>query len=130
MMAQNEQRAKRPLTMPVLRIGRKTSHAVEVGQAMKSLADNVQTAVIPGAGHRFAEEAPEATVAALTAFLAPNRDGSATAHNLGVGSAGGNCRPGDGIEASTEALGSRIRHISSPAEEDMLRGLVRLCGRN
>jgi pimeloyl-ACP methyl ester carboxylesterase len=75
MMAQNEQRAKRPLTMPVLGIGGETSHAEEVGNAMKSLADDVQSAVIPGAGHWFAEEAPEQTVAALTAFLAPYRDG-------------------------------------------------------
>jgi pimeloyl-ACP methyl ester carboxylesterase len=35
----------------------------------------VQTAVIPGAGHWFAEEAPEETLAALAAFLAPYRDG-------------------------------------------------------
>lgn len=46
-----------------------------VGSAMKSLANDVQTAVIPGAGHWFAEEAPEDTLAALTAFLAPYRDG-------------------------------------------------------
>ena len=39
-----------------------------------SLANDVQSAVIPGAGHWFAEEAPEETVAALTAFLAPYRD--------------------------------------------------------
>lgn len=77
MMAQNAERAKRPLTMPVLGIGGETSHAEEVGNAMKSLANDVQSAVIPGAGHWFAEEAPEETVAALTAFLAPNRVGAA-----------------------------------------------------
>jgi pimeloyl-ACP methyl ester carboxylesterase len=44
---------------------------------MKLLANEVQSAVIPGAGHWFAEEAPEETVAALTAFLAPYRDGAA-----------------------------------------------------
>jgi pimeloyl-ACP methyl ester carboxylesterase len=74
MMAQNAERAKRPLTMPVLGIGGETSHAEEVGNAMKALANDVQSAVIPGAGHWFAEEAPEETVAALTAFLAAYRD--------------------------------------------------------
>jgi pimeloyl-ACP methyl ester carboxylesterase len=75
MMAQNEQRAKRPLTMPVLGIGGAASNGEQVGSAMKLLANDVQSAVIPGAGHWFAEEAPEQTVAALTAFLAPYRDG-------------------------------------------------------
>jgi pimeloyl-ACP methyl ester carboxylesterase len=75
MMAQNEQRAKRPLTMPVLGIGGAASNGEHVGSAMKSLATDAQSAVIPGAGHWFAEEAPEETLAALTAFLAPYRDG-------------------------------------------------------
>ena len=46
-----------------------------VGEAFKSLANDVQTAVIPGAGHWFAEQAPEETLAALTEFLAPSREG-------------------------------------------------------
>jgi pimeloyl-ACP methyl ester carboxylesterase len=75
MMAQNEQRSHNLLTMPVLGLGGAASHADEVGNAMKSLAKDVQSAVIPGAGHWFAEEAPEETVAALTTFLAPYRDG-------------------------------------------------------
>jgi pimeloyl-ACP methyl ester carboxylesterase len=74
MMAQNAERAKRPLTMPVLGIGGEASTADQVGKAFESLATDVQTAVIPGAGHWFAEEAPEETVAALTAFLAPYRN--------------------------------------------------------
>ena len=74
MMAQNAERAKRPLTMPVLGIGGELSHAAEVGNAMKTLADDVQVAVIPGAAHWFAEEAPEETVAVLAAFLAPYRE--------------------------------------------------------
>jgi pimeloyl-ACP methyl ester carboxylesterase len=73
MMAQNEQRKNRPLTMPVLGIGGAASNADQVGSAMKAVANDVQSAVIPGAGHWFAEEAPEQTVAALTAFLAPYR---------------------------------------------------------
>jgi len=81
MMAQNEQRKNRRLTMPVLGIGGAASQGGQVGSAMKLLANDVQSAVIPGAGHWFAEEAPEETLAALTAFLAPYRDGSAAGHN-------------------------------------------------
>jgi hypothetical protein len=47
---------------------------------MTSLADDVQTAVIAGAGHWVAEQAPEELLSALTAFLAPYRDGSSVAH--------------------------------------------------
>jgi pimeloyl-ACP methyl ester carboxylesterase len=74
MMAQNAERAKRPLTMPVLAIGGEASAADAVGKAFESLANDVQTVVIPGAGHWFAEEAPEETVAALSRFLAPYRN--------------------------------------------------------
>jgi pimeloyl-ACP methyl ester carboxylesterase len=52
-------------------IAGETSEAAAVGGALKSIANDVQTAVIPGAGHWFAEEAPEEMVAALTPFLAP-----------------------------------------------------------
>jgi pimeloyl-ACP methyl ester carboxylesterase len=75
MMTQNEQRKNRPLTMPVLGVGGVESAGDAVGAAMKPLANDVQSAVIPGAGHWFAEQAPEETVAALTTFLAPYRDG-------------------------------------------------------
>ncbi|HEX8856792.1 MAG TPA: alpha/beta hydrolase [Thermoleophilaceae bacterium] len=74
MMAQNEQRGKQPLTMPVLGIGGDASNGALVGDAFKPLGNDVRTAVIPGAGHWFAEEAPEETLAALTPFLAPYRD--------------------------------------------------------
>jgi pimeloyl-ACP methyl ester carboxylesterase len=40
---------------------------------MKLAADNVQTLVIPCAGHWVAEQAPDQVLAALTAFLAPYR---------------------------------------------------------
>ena len=40
---------------------------------MKLVADDVQSVVIPGAGHWVAEEAPDEMLAALTAFLAPYR---------------------------------------------------------
>jgi pimeloyl-ACP methyl ester carboxylesterase len=81
MMAQNEQRKNRPLPMPVLGIGGEASNGENVGSAMKLLANDAQSAVIPGAGHWFAEQAPDETVAALTAFLAPYRDTSAPAHD-------------------------------------------------
>ena len=48
-----------------------------VGEAMMFAATNVQTLVIPGCGHWVAEQAPEELLAALTAFLAPYRDGVA-----------------------------------------------------
>jgi pimeloyl-ACP methyl ester carboxylesterase len=41
---------------------------------MQLVADDVQNMVIPGAGHWVAEQAPDAIVAALGAFLAPDRD--------------------------------------------------------
>jgi hypothetical protein len=47
---------------------------------MKLVADDVQTVVISGVGHWVAEQAPEEMVAALTAFLAPYRDGEAAAY--------------------------------------------------
>jgi pimeloyl-ACP methyl ester carboxylesterase len=74
MMAQNEQRKNQPLPMPVLAISGADSWGEAVGEALKPLANEVQSAVIPGAGHWFAEQAPEATLAALTGFLAPYRD--------------------------------------------------------
>jgi pimeloyl-ACP methyl ester carboxylesterase len=74
-LAQNERRATRRLDMPVLAIGGAGSYGAHVGDAMRALANNVQSVVIPNAGHWVAEENPEAFVAALTAFFAPiNRD--------------------------------------------------------
>jgi hypothetical protein len=54
------QRKSRPLTMPVLAIGGAESWGEAAGHGMEPAADDVQTVVIP---------------AALTAFLAPYRDG-------------------------------------------------------
>ena len=58
-VAQNEQRKNQRLTMPVLAIGGAASCGEHVGEAMKLVADDVQSVVIPGAGHWVAEEAPE-----------------------------------------------------------------------
>jgi pimeloyl-ACP methyl ester carboxylesterase len=48
-----------------------TSRYVDTGELC-------QHAVIPGAGHWVAEQAPEEVLAALTAFLAPYRVGALT----------------------------------------------------
>jgi pimeloyl-ACP methyl ester carboxylesterase len=61
--------------MPATHISR------DVAEAMELVADDVQSLVIPGAGHFVAEEAPDEMLAALTEFLAPYRDGTAAAHD-------------------------------------------------
>ena len=72
-IAQNQQRKTQRLQMPVLGIGGAHSLREQVADTMKLAADDVQTLVIPGCGHHPPEEAPEETLAALTAFLAPYR---------------------------------------------------------
>ena len=72
-IAQNQQRKTRRLTLPVLGIGGAKSLGNQVAATMKLAADDVQTLVIPGCGHHPPEEAPEETLTALTAFLAPYR---------------------------------------------------------
>ena len=79
-IAQNEQRKTRRLTLPVLAIGGAESAGAGVAATMTLAADDVQGVVLPDCGHRVAEQAPEALLAALTAFLAPYRDGLATAN--------------------------------------------------
>jgi pimeloyl-ACP methyl ester carboxylesterase len=71
----------RRLTLPVLGIGGEHSLGEQVAATMKLAADDVQTLVIPGCAHWVAEETPEETTAALTAFLAPYRDKQAAAHS-------------------------------------------------
>ncbi|MGH3140628.1 MAG: alpha/beta fold hydrolase [Gaiellales bacterium] len=73
-LAQNAERTTRPLSMPVLAIGGERSYGADVGKIMEPLADDVHGVVIPGAGHWVAEEAPDAMLAELTAFLAPIRE--------------------------------------------------------
>jgi pimeloyl-ACP methyl ester carboxylesterase len=77
--AQNEQRKTRRLPMPVLAMGGAESSGAMVEDTMKLTADDVQGLVIPDCGHWLAEQAPEAMLAALTAFLTPYREtGDAT----------------------------------------------------
>jgi pimeloyl-ACP methyl ester carboxylesterase len=68
-MAQNAERATRPLTMPVLAIGGADSWGDHVREGMQPTATDVQGAVIAGAGHWVAEQAPEELLTVLTAFL-------------------------------------------------------------
>ena len=72
--AQAEERKTRRLTMPVLVVGGTASVGDLSAEAMKLVADDVQSVVIPGAGHWLAEEAPDEFLAALTAFLAQYRN--------------------------------------------------------
>jgi pimeloyl-ACP methyl ester carboxylesterase len=74
MIAQNEHRKTRRLTMPVLAIGGRESSGEGPGNTMKLVADDVQTMVLAGSGHWVAEQAPDELLAALTAFLAPYRE--------------------------------------------------------
>jgi pimeloyl-ACP methyl ester carboxylesterase len=75
MIAQNEQRRSRRLTMPVLAIGGEESAGEGVAATMRLVADDVQGVVLRGAAHWVAEQAPEELLAALTEFLVPYRDG-------------------------------------------------------
>jgi pimeloyl-ACP methyl ester carboxylesterase len=59
--------------MPLLGIGGEASFGDHVGDALRAVADDVQSLVLPGVGHFVAEEAPEEFLAALTPFLAPYR---------------------------------------------------------
>jgi pimeloyl-ACP methyl ester carboxylesterase len=87
--AQNEQRKTRKLTLPVLAMGGAKGIGEAVVDAMKLVADDVQGMIIPDCGHWLAEEAPDQMLAALTAFLAPYRDGAAAARNPSPHAAGG-----------------------------------------
>ncbi len=69
-VAQNEQRATRKLTIPVLGIGGERSWGALAGRGMEPAAADVRTVVVPGAGHWVAEQAPGQMLAALTPFLA------------------------------------------------------------
>ena len=73
-VAQNEERKTRRLAMPVLAIGGEESAGEGPGNAMKLVAYDVETVVLAGSGHWVAEQAPEALLEALTAFLAPYRE--------------------------------------------------------
>jgi pimeloyl-ACP methyl ester carboxylesterase len=72
-VGQNEKRTKDPLTVPVLGIGGVNSFGPLAADGMRGAATDVRGVVIPGAGHWIAEQNPQATLDALTTFLAPLR---------------------------------------------------------
>ena len=74
-VTQNKERAKTPLTIPVLGIGGENSWGPLAGDGLKPVANDVQTLVIPGVGHWVAETAPKQMLETLDFFLAPYRDG-------------------------------------------------------
>ncbi|PZW48268.1 pimeloyl-ACP methyl ester carboxylesterase [Humitalea rosea] len=61
--------AQGPLTMPVLAVGGQMSFAGMMAVVMRACASDVREAVIADAGHWLMEEQPEATIAAVSAFL-------------------------------------------------------------
>jgi pimeloyl-ACP methyl ester carboxylesterase len=58
------------LEMPLLAIGGERSFGTTMAYVMRFAADDVHQVVIPNSGHWLMEEQPEATVAAIRAFLA------------------------------------------------------------
>jgi pimeloyl-ACP methyl ester carboxylesterase len=85
-IAQNEQRATRRLTMPVLAVGGEASFGENAGNATQAVADDVRGVVIPGTGHFLAEESPDELLAVLSEFLTPHPDGAAAAPTATVAS--------------------------------------------
>ncbi len=66
---QNMQRQNTKLTIPVLGIGGEKSWGARAASGIAPAAVDVRTAVIPGAGHWVAEQAPEKMVETLSTFL-------------------------------------------------------------
>ena len=80
MIAQNEERKTRPLTMPVLAIGGEESGGEGVGDAMKPSRTTCRAWSSPAPATGSPRRPPRRLLAALTAFLAPYRDGATAAH--------------------------------------------------
>jgi pimeloyl-ACP methyl ester carboxylesterase len=55
--------------MPVLAIGGEESFGSTMADVMRFAADNVQTGVVPDAGHWIMEENPSATISMVREFL-------------------------------------------------------------
>jgi pimeloyl-ACP methyl ester carboxylesterase len=65
--------ARGKLTMPVLAIGGEKSFGPTMAVVMRAAATDVHELVIADAGHWLMEEQPAATIAAVRAFLGPQR---------------------------------------------------------
>jgi pimeloyl-ACP methyl ester carboxylesterase len=68
-MAQNEERKKGRLALPVLAIGGAQSTGAQVEATMRPVADDLTGVVLDDCGHYPAEEQPAAFLEALTGFL-------------------------------------------------------------
>jgi pimeloyl-ACP methyl ester carboxylesterase len=75
-LAQNMERQKTPLTLPVLGIGGENSWGPAAAAGIRPAASDVQGAVIAGAGHWLAEQAPAQMLEILRSFLAPYLQGA------------------------------------------------------
>ena len=58
------------LTLPVLAIGGEAAASTRAEMFMRLVAEQVQGAIVPAAGHWMMEENPDATIALVTQFLA------------------------------------------------------------
>lgn len=74
LLAKNFERGMTPLTIPVIGIGGANSWGGAAAGGIAPAAPQVESAIIPGAGHWVAEQAPEALVEVLSTFLAPYGD--------------------------------------------------------
>lgn len=72
-IAQNEQRSKTRLTLPVLAVGGALWSGASADQTMRLAADDVTGVVLDDCGHYPAEEQPTLFVEILEDFLAANR---------------------------------------------------------
>lgn len=72
-IAQNEQRGKTRLTLPVLAVGGALWSGASAAQTMRLAADDVTGVVLDDCGHYPAEEQPARFVEILKDFLAANR---------------------------------------------------------
>ena len=61
--------ARKPLPMPMLVIGGEKASGEFLATQARLVASNVQSVVVPGAGHWLMEEAPEPTMSALVQFI-------------------------------------------------------------
>ncbi len=72
-IAQNAERQKSRLSMPVLGLAGANSVGEGVRITMELAADDLRTVIVPDIGHWIAEEAPVQVLAALSEFLTPYR---------------------------------------------------------
>jgi hypothetical protein len=65
-------------------MGGEESGGENAANAMKVVADDVQSVVLAGSGHWVAEQVPDQLLEALTAFLAPYREEASSAAHAGT----------------------------------------------